>query len=242
MNVIVPLWSVPRSISTAFERMMMERGDFKVIHEPFSYFFYAKEHGAAAVGMNVNPDHPQDFNDILAMVKKEAEKKPVFFKDMCYHAFARADKEFMKLFKNTFIIRDPAITLISHYKMNPDFTLTESGYIEMDKMFDLELEITGNTPAIVDAEDIIANPKKVVNEYCDIVGIPYIEKALYWNAEFKPEWKTWEVWHLDTAKSTGFVKDMEPFDFAINDVPRLKEMYETVLPYYQKLYKHRILP
>ena len=34
MNKIVPLWSVPRSISTGFERMMFERGDFKVIHEP----------------------------------------------------------------------------------------------------------------------------------------------------------------------------------------------------------------
>jgi hypothetical protein len=46
MHTIVPLWSIPRSVSTGFERMMMERGDFKVIHEPFSYFFYAKEQSA----------------------------------------------------------------------------------------------------------------------------------------------------------------------------------------------------
>ena len=31
------LWSAPRSRSTAFFRMMAERGDFTMVHEPFSY-------------------------------------------------------------------------------------------------------------------------------------------------------------------------------------------------------------
>ena len=31
------LWSAPRSRSTAFERMMRARGDFTVLHEPFSH-------------------------------------------------------------------------------------------------------------------------------------------------------------------------------------------------------------
>ena len=78
MNKIVPLWSIPRSVSTGFERMMMERGDFRVIHEPFSYYFYKKAQGAAAVGMNVDPDHPQEYDDILAMIKRAAEESPVF--------------------------------------------------------------------------------------------------------------------------------------------------------------------
>ena len=242
MNPIVPLWSIPRSISTAFERMMMERGDFKVIHEPFSYFFYAKEQSAAAVGMNVDPDHPQEFDAIMDMILKEAEEMPVFFKDMSYHPFARADEAFMSHFVNTFIIRDPAITLVSHYKLNPEFTLTEAGYEMQYKMYEMVVKLTGKTPAIVDAEDIIASPFSVVKGYCEIVGIPFIPESLVWGAEFKPEWKTWEIWHLDAAKSTGFIKDMEPFDFTVQDVPRLAEMYEKCLPYYQALYEKRIRP
>lgn len=240
MNKIIPLWSVPRSISTAFERMMMERGDFTVIHEPFSYFFYAKEQSAAAVGMNVDPSHPQDFDDIMALVLREAEQKPVFFKDMAYHPFARADEKFLSHFENTFIIRDPAITLISHYKLNPDFTFTEAGYVEVLDLFEKVVKMTGKIPAVVDAEDIIANPHGVVKGYCELTGIPFLPEALYWQAEFKKEWKTWEVWHLDAAKSTGFIKDMEPFDFTVHDVPRLAEMYERCMPYYQKMYDHRI--
>jgi hypothetical protein len=242
MNKIIPLWSVPRSVSTAFERMMMERGDFKVIHEPFSYFFYAKEQAAAAVGMQVDPDHPQDFEAILEMIKDAAKTSPVFFKDMSYHPFSRADKEFMGLFENTFIIRDPAITLVSHYKMNPDFTFTEAGFDTIYEMFKMDLDLTGRVPAIVDAEDLIENPFEVVKGYCEITGIPFMPEALTWEAELKGEWKTWEPWHIDAGKSTGFIKDMEPFDFTVHDVPRLKEMYEKCLPYYQELYKHRIQP
>lgn len=32
----VALWAVPRSVSTALERVFVERGDPKVFHEPFS--------------------------------------------------------------------------------------------------------------------------------------------------------------------------------------------------------------
>lgn len=242
MNMIVPLWSIPRSVSTGFERMIMERGDFKVIHEPFSYYFYRKAQGAAAVGMNVDPDHPEEYDDILAMIKREAEARPVFFKDMSYHAFDGAGEAFMKLFVNTFIIRDPALTLVSGQKMNPDFTLTEAGYDTQFKMFEMVEKITGEVPAIVDAEDLIASPATVVKRYCEMVGIPFMPESLTWKPEFKPEWRSWESWHLDAAKSTGFNKDMEDFDFTVNDVPRLKEMYELCMPYYQAMYEVRIRP
>jgi hypothetical protein len=36
----VALWAVPRSISTAFERVFVERDDFEVLHEPFSASYY----------------------------------------------------------------------------------------------------------------------------------------------------------------------------------------------------------
>ncbi|MBA2443396.1 MAG: sulfotransferase family protein, partial [Rubrobacter sp.] len=39
----VALWCVPRSISTAFERVFVERDDFEVLHEPFSASYYYSE-------------------------------------------------------------------------------------------------------------------------------------------------------------------------------------------------------
>jgi aerobic carbon-monoxide dehydrogenase large subunit len=36
----IVLWAVPRSVSTAFERVFIERGDMVVLHEPFSLSYY----------------------------------------------------------------------------------------------------------------------------------------------------------------------------------------------------------
>ena len=37
---IIVLWTVPRSVSTSFERMMSARGDHAVFDEPFSRSYY----------------------------------------------------------------------------------------------------------------------------------------------------------------------------------------------------------
>jgi len=50
------LWSVPRSRSTAFFRMMAERGDFSVVHEPFSYLVMDGHTGAVPSESATVPD------------------------------------------------------------------------------------------------------------------------------------------------------------------------------------------
>ncbi|MEZ5772185.1 MAG: hypothetical protein R3D61_11380 [Defluviimonas denitrificans] len=37
---IIAMWSHPRSMSTAIERIMRERGDLDCLHEPFMYDYY----------------------------------------------------------------------------------------------------------------------------------------------------------------------------------------------------------
>ena len=41
MKPILALWAVPRSTSTAFERMMRQRGDHDCVHEPFGEVWYS---------------------------------------------------------------------------------------------------------------------------------------------------------------------------------------------------------
>jgi hypothetical protein len=40
MNPIIFLWAHPRSMSTAIERVMRERGDFDCLYEPFLRCYY----------------------------------------------------------------------------------------------------------------------------------------------------------------------------------------------------------
>ena len=40
MNPVIFLWAHPRSMSTAIERIMRERGDLECLHEPFLHYYY----------------------------------------------------------------------------------------------------------------------------------------------------------------------------------------------------------
>jgi hypothetical protein len=87
MNSIIALWTHPRSISTAFERVMMERGDMNVLHEPFSYLYYVHENGGTISQQHVDTDHPTDYAGIKSHIENAADGQPVFFKDMCAHCY-----------------------------------------------------------------------------------------------------------------------------------------------------------
>jgi len=240
MNKNIALWVHPRSLSTAFERMMMERGDFRVLHEPFSLVYYYIEKRAYGEKMHPDPNAPKSWKETVEYVLKQAKTKPIFFKDMSYHVIYHADKNFLNNFTNTFLIRDPEPTLLSHYRINQKFTLEEAGYETTYKLYKMTEEIVGKPPVVVDATDLEDNPERVIKEYCEEVGIPFIPEGLNWRAGEVKAWSVWEEWHIDAMKSTGFVKNMEKFDFTLDVDPKLREYYEISLPYYRIMYKNRI--
>lgn len=73
MNSIIALWTHPRSISTAFERVMMERGDFKILHEPFSYLYYVKGDSASIGQEYIDPSHPTNYAGIRKLLLTTAD-------------------------------------------------------------------------------------------------------------------------------------------------------------------------
>lgn len=58
MNQILAFWVHPRSISTGFERIFIERSDFKVLHEPFSALYYVYEKRVDCPGQHIDPNAP----------------------------------------------------------------------------------------------------------------------------------------------------------------------------------------
>lgn len=94
---ILALWSAPRSRSTAFQRMMMERGDYTVLHEPFSH---RADFGHATIGDVVARTEAEVMAAILAL----AEQTPVFFKDTTDFRYPRllADAGFLTAVRHTF--------------------------------------------------------------------------------------------------------------------------------------------
>ncbi len=242
MNRILALWSVPRSVSTAFERMMMVRGDHAVLHEPFSAHYYLSEERSSDRFPDRRPEPRHHRSEILARILAKAWRRPVFFKDMAYHVRGFAGRELLARFVNTFIIRHPAEALPSLFHMWPDFTGEETGYAALEELFELSREASGETPAVIDSADLLRDPLGTVRAYCDATGIPFVREALAWEPASPPDWKMWDEWHADAKTSTGFAPPAKKRYLAVDEEPRLAQAYAACLPCYRRLRELRLRP
>ena len=195
------LWTTPRSVSTAFERMVMERGDFTVLHEPFSeHYYYGPEKRSDRYDELRSDATP---SRILARIDAAGDDHRVFLKDMASHVRALITPELVRRFEHSFLIRDPAWALPSLEAKWPDFTEEEAGYSALAELVDAVSE-SGREPVIIDSYDLRTDPAGTIEAYCDAIGIPFLEDALDWLPGMPESWEIWEDWHRDVAASDGF--------------------------------------
>ena len=231
----IALWAVPRSISTAFERVFVEREDFEVFHEPFSASYYYSEDRLSDRYADTEPQPEHNYEAVMARILEPREKR-VFVKDMAYQAKALSGPELVSKFTNTFIIRDPKYVLASLYKMWPDFTFEETGYEDLYRLF-RHVKQAGEEPIVVDAMTFSEDPASVLAAYCGRLGIPFRADSLSWERKEVSEWEMWDGWHDQAEQSTG-IKRAERRDPELPE--ELLEVYEKCLPAYYELAAHAI--
>ncbi|MEV6806276.1 sulfotransferase family protein [Streptomyces sp. NPDC017248] len=227
---VLALWSAPRSRSTAFARMMAERGDRVVVHEPFSQVV---DFGEVKVGERVA--HTEQ--DVLAELRALAAQKPVFFKDTTDFAYPAllADREFLASATHTFIIRHPAEAIASHHALNPQLGRDEIGFARLYEIFAAVRDATGATPVVIDSDDLLDRPAETVRAYCAAVGIPFLPEALSWQPGMRSEWQATSRWHESTSRTAGFTRGPDRGADAVAADPVLAAYRDYHLPYYERL-------
>ena len=241
MKSILALWAHPRARSSAVGRMIYERGDFCVKDEPFVGYYYFSDERISERRVDVEPNAKYRFEDILKNVLQEAEYQGIFIKDHAYHIISRADSVNLRHFRNTFLIRHPAQSLPSLYARMPDFTLQEAGYAESFRLFELVRQIEGMTPVVIDADDLVEKPESTIKAYCEAVGIPFIRRALDWSSGLPSALNAdWGGWYSHLEKSCGFARQSNPDYVAVEENARTAQAYEYCLPFYRRLYEHRL--
>jgi hypothetical protein len=227
---VLALWSAPRSRSTAFARMMAERNDRVVVHEPFSHVV---DFGEAKVGDLVA--HTEQ--EVLAALRAIAAEKPVFFKDtMDFHYPALlADHAFLKAATHTFIIRHPVEAIASHHALNPNLGRDEIGFAWLYEVFAAVRSATGTTPVVIDSDDLLDRPADTVRAYCSAVGIPFAPEALSWQPGMRPEWEATSRWHQSTSSTAGFTRGSGRGADVVEANPVLRGYLDYHLPYYELL-------
>jgi hypothetical protein len=170
----VALWSVPRSISTAFERVFVERDDFEVFHEPFGESYYYSEERLSDRYSDEETRPEDNYENVLARLLEPHEKR-VFVKDMAYQAKPLIGPEFVSRFRNTFIVRDPKYVIASLSRMWPDFTLEETGFEQLYRLFRYATE--AEDVVVVDSMTFSENPVGVLAAYCEAPGDPLPQRV-----------------------------------------------------------------
>lgn len=244
MQDIVFLWSHPRSLSTVLERVMVQRGDMRTLHEPFIYLYYVGDAKKRLAHFDPVPSHPTSYTAIRQMILQAAESEPVFVKDMCYYVidYLLDDAAFLERVKNTFLIRDPARAIVSYYKLDKDYTEEEVGIEAQYRVFEKVQVLTGEPPIVLDADDLQEDPDATMRAYCLALDIEHHESALQWDGALPKDWQFVAGWHRNVAKSSGIARraDAAPVDLDLD--PKLRRSYEHHLPYYEKMHRHRLKP
>lgn len=235
----IALWAVPRSVSTAFERVFIERDDAEVLHEPFSHAYYHGPERRSDRFDAVEPQREHAYHAVMAETVAAREAPIVFMKDMAYQAKPIQDPAFFANFTNTFLIRRPEEALLSLHRMWPDFTFEEAGFAKQAQLFELVTDTLEQPAVVVDATDFRCDPKGTMGAYCAAVGIEHREDALSWDAGAVREWQGWAEWHRDAEQSSTILPPAS--DGAADRLPaRVQHMVELCRPHYERLHAERL--
>ncbi len=207
------LWCHPRSVSTAFERIMRERGDLTVLHEPFMYHHYLTTNDRLFPGFTPEPGHPATYEDIRAMIRAKAATGPVFFKDMAYYVAEALpdDPEFAHQMSHAFLLREPAEAALSYAKRDPEFTRLELGHEAQYRLYSALVEM-GHNPVVITADQLRRDPQATLRRYWAHAGLRYLEHAFTWDNRVPDGWQSVQSWHADVLRS-GAIKAPEVSDW-----------------------------
>jgi len=245
MHPIIFLWSHPRSMSTATERIMRERGDLECLHEPFLHYYYLQKSKQNLAHFNDKPGHPVSYQDTRNWILERANSGPVFAKDMSYYVMPELldDADFCENVRHCFLIRHPLKSILSYYKLDPGLSLEEIGLQAQWDHFQ-GIEKLNSTPIVLEAEAIQSDARAVMRLFWENLGLDYREQAFDWSNKSMPDdWQYVKGWHANVSSSAGIEafsqanEDRAKFEFAqiCREAPHLQTYLDAHLPSYQAL-------
>ncbi|MEM8732213.1 MAG: hypothetical protein AAGF79_20060 [Pseudomonadota bacterium] len=231
------LWCHPRSVSTAFERIMRERGDLDVLHEPFMYHYYLTQTDRLFADFHPEPGHPKTYGDIRRMIMTRSQAMPVFFKDMAYYIDDELprDTTFLSSMTHAFLVRDPAESILSYHKREPGFTCRELG-LEAQLRLYRALEEEGQAPIVVTADQLRNDPEATLRRYWSTVGLPYVADAFSWDESVPKDWQSVSDWHA-TALSSGRIQQSRTSENSRVALEHLGEPFTTYDRHHRPAYE-----
>lgn len=204
----IAMWSGPRNISTALMRSWEARGDCAVSDEPlYAHYLKARPEVNHPGRDEILSACETDWRRVVATLTGPAPNdRPVWYqKHMTHHLLPEIDRGWIRTLTNAFLIRDPEEMLLSLAKVMPRPKVEDTG---LPQQLDLMNEVRHRTqkwPAIIDARDVLENPRGVLGSLCAELGLPFTDQMLSWPPGPRPTDGVWaKHWYSAVERSTGF--------------------------------------
>ncbi|KAI1728009.1 branched-chain-amino-acid aminotransferase-like protein 1 [Ditylenchus destructor] len=218
-----------------------QRPDTIVVDEPL-YAHYLRVTGADHPGhKEVLASQCSDGEKVVQdIISSEYPKEVAFFKQMTHHLVGCLNEDFMHHTKNIIFVRNPEQIICSYAVVVPNVTLDDIGVEKQWELFNRLSETCNpdNRPIVLDSNEILKDPPKVLKMLCAAIEIPFYEEMLKWEAGARPEDGCWaKYWYKNVHNSTGFIKQTKE-ERVCPDY--LKPLLEKCKPYYEKLYANSL--
>lgn len=234
------MWSGPRNISTAMMRAWGNRADTVVCDEPL-YAHYLKVTGVDHPGREeVIAHHEANWRKVVAELTGPIPGgKAIYYqKHMSHHLLPTIGREWLDGLTHAFLIRDPREMLTSLVKNLPHPALVDTGLPQQVELVSWVRQRTGQVPPIVDARDVLENPRGMLARLCECLGVAFDEAMLHWPAGRRETDGVWaKHWYDAVEKSTGF----GPYTPKNEPVPsELMPLLRECMKFYVELHLLRI--
>lgn len=232
MTLRIQLWSGPRNVSTALMYSFAQRSDTSCVDEPL-YAHYLRVSGADHPGReDVLRAQENDGARVVRDLLMAPHDGPVrFFKQMAHH-LVELERGFLVHCANVILTRDPREMLPSLVHQIPQPTLRDTGYAMQTELLE-QLRRLGQDPPVLDAARLLRDPRGVLTQLCERLGLRFEPAMLAWPTGPRPFDGVWAPhWYQNVHRSRGF----EPFAPKQAKFPEhLEPLLEQCRPHYEQL-------
>jgi hypothetical protein len=237
--VRIAMWSGPRNISTAMMRSFGARSDTAVCDEPL-YACYLAATGAPHPGaQEVIASQPTDWREVVRYLTGPVpDGRPVWYqKHMSHHLLPQIERTWIRGLRNAFLIRSPKAMLASLARVIDRPQLEDTGLAQQVELYDW-LRGQGQTPPVVDGEDILTDPDRMLARLCEALALPFARDMLSWAPGPRPTDGVWaRHWYDSVANSSGFTP-YRPREVELP--PVVAPLLEPCQALYDRLYEVRL--
>ena len=237
----IAMWSGPRNISTAMMRAWENRSDCAVWDEPL-YGYYLSRTDIPHPGVEeIIAAQGRDWKSIVRRCAgNPPNQKQIFYqKHMTLHLLPEIDRQWLSSLINCFLIREPEPVIASYAAVREDLTLDDIGFVQQAELFEYVTRISGEIPLVIDSRSFLLNPEPMLRQICKRLHLTFESSMLSWPPGPRDSDGIWgKHWYQSVWNSSGFATYREkPLSLG----SREQAIAEQARPYYEQLYRHRLV-